>query len=100
MKIKRFFAKDMRTVLKEVKDELGVDAVIMSNKKLANGVEIVAAVDYDKAAPKKEQAVSAPAQSSTKTQPVHPVKQKKGLAPKSKPNKKKKENSGQRKKRN
>ena len=52
MKIKRFFAKDMRTVLKEVKDELGVDAVIMSNKKLANGVEIVAAVDYDKAAPK------------------------------------------------
>ncbi|WP_372762954.1 flagellar biosynthesis protein FlhF [Pseudoalteromonas sp.] len=52
MKIKRFFAKDMRTALKEVKDELGVDAVIMSNKKLANGVEIVAAVDYDKAAPK------------------------------------------------
>ena len=50
MKIKRFFAKDMRTALKEVKDELGVDAVIMSNKKLANGVEIVAAVDYDKAA--------------------------------------------------
>jgi flagellar biosynthesis protein FlhF len=54
MKIKRFFAKDMRTALKEVKDELGVDAVIMSNKKLANGVEIVAAVDYDKAAPKAE----------------------------------------------
>ena len=52
MKIKRFFAKDMRTVLKEVKDELGVDAVIMSNKKLANGVEIVAAVDYEKTAPK------------------------------------------------
>lgn len=52
MKIKRFFAKDMRTALKEVKDELGVDAVIMSNKKLANGVEIVAAVDYEKAAPK------------------------------------------------
>ena len=53
MKIKRFFAKDMRTALKEVKDELGVDAVIMSNKKLANGVEIVAAVDYDKAAPQE-----------------------------------------------
>jgi flagellar biosynthesis protein FlhF len=52
MKIKRFFAKDMRTALNEVKDELGVDAVIMSNKKLANGVEIVAAVDYEKAAPK------------------------------------------------
>ena len=49
MKIKRFFAKDMRTALKEVKEELGADAVIMSNKKLADGVEIVAAVDNDRA---------------------------------------------------
>jgi flagellar biosynthesis protein FlhF len=56
MKIKRFFAKDMRTALKEVKDELGVDAVIMSNKKLANGVEIVAAVDYEKTAPQSQPA--------------------------------------------
>jgi len=48
VKIKRFFAKDMRTALNEVKEELGVDAVIMSNKKMADGVEIVAAVDYDK----------------------------------------------------
>lgn len=63
MKIKRFFAKDMRTALKEVKEELGVDAVIMSNKKLANGVEIVAAVDYDKAATKPpEQPQSQPLQ--------------------------------------
>jgi flagellar biosynthesis protein FlhF len=51
VKIKRFFAKDMRTALNEVKEELGVDAVIMSNKKMADGVEIVAAIDYDKAAP-------------------------------------------------
>jgi flagellar biosynthesis protein FlhF len=49
MKIKRFFAKDMRTALKEVKEELGPDAVIMSNKKLADGVEIVAAIDNDRA---------------------------------------------------
>ncbi|TMO24549.1 flagellar biosynthesis protein FlhF [Pseudoalteromonas sp. S4741] len=66
MKIKRFFAKDMRTALKEVKEELGVDAVIMSNKKLANGVEIVAAVDYDKAATKPpEQPQSQPAASAS-----------------------------------
>jgi flagellar biosynthesis protein FlhF len=45
VKIKRYFAKDMRTALAQVKEELGVDAVIMSNKKSANGVEIVAAVD-------------------------------------------------------
>ena len=72
MKIKRFFAKDMRTALKEVKDELGVDAVIMSNKKLANGVEIVAAVDYDKAAPKAAaQQQAAPAPQRAVQQPTH-----------------------------
>ncbi|MDO6543584.1 flagellar biosynthesis protein FlhF [Photobacterium sanguinicancri] len=47
MKIKRFFAKDMRTALSQVKEELGSDAVIMSNKKVTGGVEIVAAVDTD-----------------------------------------------------
>ena len=45
MKIKRFFAKDMRTALAEVKETLGADAVIMSNKKVSGGVEIVAAMD-------------------------------------------------------
>ncbi|MGB0895363.1 MAG: flagellar biosynthesis protein FlhF [Parashewanella sp.] len=47
MKIKRFFAKDMRAALAQVKDTLGSDAVIMSNKKVNGGIEIVAAVDYD-----------------------------------------------------
>jgi flagellar biosynthesis protein FlhF len=46
MKIKRFFAKDMRTAMAEVKEVLGPDAVIMSNKKVVGGIEIVAAVDY------------------------------------------------------
>lgn len=45
MKIRRFFGKDMRETLKQVKEELGGDAVIMSNKKVANGVELVAAID-------------------------------------------------------
>ena len=74
MKIKRFFAKDMRTALKEVKDELGVDAVIMSNKKLANGVEIVAAVDYEKAAPKpaaQPQNTLARADDSAQSRSIH-----------------------------
>ncbi|MCQ8877879.1 flagellar biosynthesis protein FlhF [Pseudoalteromonas shioyasakiensis] len=75
MKIKRFFAKDMRTALKEVKDELGVDAVIMSNKKLANGVEIVAAVDYDKAAPKQSAPQPAVAQAQSNPNFVKPAPQ-------------------------
>ena len=53
MKIKRFFAKDMRTALKEVKEVLGSDAVIMSKKKLADGIELVAAIDENDLANKK-----------------------------------------------
>ena len=37
----------MRTALAQVKETLGSDAVIMSNKKVSGGIEIVAAVDYD-----------------------------------------------------
>ena len=47
MKIKRFFAKEMRQGIRQVRDVLGADAVILSNTKVNGGVEIVAAVDYD-----------------------------------------------------
>ncbi len=50
MKIKRFFAPDMRQALKSVRDTLGSDAVILSNKSVEGGVELVAAMDYDVAA--------------------------------------------------
>ncbi len=46
MKIRRFVAKDMRSALEQIKFELGADAVIMSNKKIPEGVELMAAVDY------------------------------------------------------
>lgn len=45
MKLKRFVAKDMRTALTLVKEELGADAIIMSNKRIASGVEIVAGIE-------------------------------------------------------
>lgn len=45
MKLKRFVAKDMRSALALIKEELGPDAVIMSNKRIENGVEIVAGVE-------------------------------------------------------
>ncbi len=47
MSIKKFVAPDMRLALKLVRDEMGPDAVILSNRKVANGVEISAASDYD-----------------------------------------------------
>jgi flagellar biosynthesis protein FlhF len=60
----------MRTALKEVKEELGADAVIMSNKKLADGVEIVAAVDNDRAPEKPAQvAPTEMAQPQSRVQP-------------------------------
>lgn len=47
MKIKRFFATDIRQAMRMVKEELGPDAVIMSNRSVDGGVEIVAARDFD-----------------------------------------------------
>lgn len=47
MKIKRYFAPDMRRAIRMVRDEQGPDAVILSSRNLNNGVELVAAVDYD-----------------------------------------------------
>ena len=52
MKIRRFVGKDMRSALAQIKEELGVEAVIMSNKKIPEGVELMAAVDYSQSAPK------------------------------------------------
>ncbi len=50
MKIKRFFAPDIRKAMAMVKEELGSDAVIMSNRSVDGGVEIVAARDFDEQA--------------------------------------------------
>lgn len=47
MKVKRFFAPDMRQAIRKVRDEQGPDAVILSNRQVEGGIEIVAAVDYD-----------------------------------------------------
>ncbi|OQX41587.1 MAG: flagellar biosynthesis protein FlhF, partial [Candidatus Sedimenticola endophacoides] len=50
MKIKRFFAKDIRQALRQVRETLGPDAVILSNRQVDGGVELVAAMDYQEAA--------------------------------------------------
>jgi len=49
MKLKRYTAPDIRQAMAKVRDELGADAVILSNRKIENGVEIIAATDYDDA---------------------------------------------------
>ena len=49
MKMKRYFAADSRQALRELRDEQGPDAVILSNRKVPGGVEIIAALDYEDA---------------------------------------------------
>lgn len=60
MKIKQYRAADMRQALRLVKEAQGPDAVILSSRRIAGGVEIVAAVDYDSDAP--QTSAHAPAQ--------------------------------------
>jgi flagellar biosynthesis protein FlhF len=47
MKIKRYFAPDIRQAIRKVREDQGPDAVILSNRSVDGGVEIVAAVDYE-----------------------------------------------------
>lgn len=48
----------MRTALEQIKHELGADAVIMSNKKIPEGVELMAAVDYGQHVSPSQETVS------------------------------------------
>ena len=49
MKIKRFVAPDMRQAMREVREEQGPEAVILSTRRLDEGIELIAAIDYDEA---------------------------------------------------
>ncbi|MDA7746372.1 flagellar biosynthesis protein FlhF [Psychromonas sp.] len=80
MKIKRFFAKDMRTAMVEVKEVLGPDAVIMSNKKVVGGIEIVAAVDYQAQSASESHAEKAESLSQLKEDSVQLSSQSKAKA--------------------
>ena len=46
MKVKRFTAASMQKALKKVRDEMGPDAVILSNHRVSGGVEIIVAQNY------------------------------------------------------
>ena len=75
MKIKRFFANDIRQALRQVKESLGPDAVILSNKPVDGGVELVAAKDYDESAfaaqqGKQPEQADLPIQSETSKRPA------------------------------
>lgn len=71
MTVKRFFGASARECLRRVKDELGPDAVVISNKPLDGGVEIVAmtpdsldAISQQATAPRVAASPAGPAHSS------------------------------------
>ena len=66
MKVKRYSAATMQRALKQISDELGPDAVILSNQRIKGRLEIVAAIDYDNDAEENVQAESF----STQTKPA------------------------------
>ena len=47
MRMKLFTAPDMREGIRQIREELGPDAIILSSQKTAQGIEIAAAIDYD-----------------------------------------------------
>lgn len=78
MKIKRFLGTDIRQAMRKVREALGEDAVILSNKRVNGGVEVIAATDYDEAAIFDQQpgADKTSSQDSIHSQHQEPVKPK------------------------
>ncbi|MBI3771249.1 MAG: flagellar biosynthesis protein FlhF [Gammaproteobacteria bacterium] len=78
MKIKRFLGTDIRQAMRKVRESLGEDAVILSNKRVNGGVEVIAAVDYDESAIYDQQpgVENATSQNSARGQNQEPVKPK------------------------
>jgi flagellar biosynthesis protein FlhF len=47
MKIVRHVARDMRQAMRAIRERLGEDAVILSSRRVAEGVELTAAIDFE-----------------------------------------------------
>jgi flagellar biosynthesis protein FlhF len=73
MKIKRFLAADMRQAMRDVRAEQGADAVILSTRRLEEGIEIIAAVDYDESLMREAVRQSSPAPEVAKPTVKEPV---------------------------
>lgn len=83
MKLKRFVASDSAKAMRMIKDTFGPDAVILSSHGVEEGVEVVAAVDYDESVVNVKEVIntsssrsSAPIQDSGEvTSPLNEMRQ-------------------------
>jgi len=78
MKIKRFVAGSMREAIRLVREEQGPEAVILSNRRVPGGVEVVAATDYDAALAQQALRQHLPVEPPPKPNPQKPGAQKPG----------------------
>lgn len=60
MKLKRFVAPDTTKAMRKIKEAFGDDAVILSSHTVADGVEVVAAIDYDDSVVNSKLSLDAP----------------------------------------
>jgi len=75
MKIKRYTAVSMRAALAQVRAEQGPDAVILSSRRSEEGIEVIAAIDYDEALFADMNRQRAAAVAEIAPQPAAPVAQ-------------------------
>lgn len=47
MNVRKFYASTTREALRQIRDALGADAIILSNRQVAGGIEIMAVADMD-----------------------------------------------------
>ena len=45
MQVKRFFGVDAKSVIKKIRDTLGEEAMILSNRQLEDGIEILCGIE-------------------------------------------------------
>lgn len=75
MRIKAYFAPDMRQAIRMIRNEMGPDAVILSHQSRDGGIEITAAIDYEDATAGVASPQAIPAQAGDVGQPaeMHPL---------------------------
>lgn len=70
MQVKRYIAADMRQALKEIREDLGPDAIILSNRPVKGGIEILATLD-EKVSEMFAAQISAPKSAPAERESLH-----------------------------
>ncbi len=73
MQIKRYVAATMREAIARVREDQGTEAVILSNRRIDEGMEVIAAVDYDQSLISRALASLAPAAATRQEPPARAV---------------------------